>query len=165
MSADGDKEYLDRCLEFYKKANVLAFGVYSDEKQMAYNIVIYLEDIYPDLVVISGVVSLVIQISKYFKEAVKVCRRFQKDYDKLIIIGGACQSEYDMLIKAGANFASSPKKVNIHALDPWSIALPLSLLDKTKEVDLIELLDKTSNGKDGIGGVNTRGVMTTGYPR
>jgi len=70
-----------------------------------------------------------------------------------------------MLIKAGANFASSPKKVNIHALDPAIIALTLSLLDKTKEVDLIELLDKTSNGKDGIGGVNTRGVMTTGYPR
>ena len=70
-----------------------------------------------------------------------------------------------MLIKAGANFASSPKKVNIHALDPAIIALTLSLLDKTKEVDLIELLDKTSNGKDGMGGVNTRGVMTTGYPR
>ena len=30
---------------------------------------------------------------------------------------------------------------------------------------IIELLDKTSNGKDGMGGVNTRGVMTTGYPR
>ena len=118
-----------------------------------------------DIVVITGHDSLVKQNSKYFKEAVKVCRRFQKDYDKLIIIAGACQSEYDMLIKAGANFASSPKKVNIHALDPAIIALTLSLLDKTKEVDLIELLDKTSNGKDGMGGVNTRGVMTTGYPR
>lgn len=165
LHVDGDKEYLDRCLEFYKKANVLAFGVYSDEKQMASNIEKYLEDINPDIVVITGHDSLVKQNSKYFKEAVKVCRRFQKDYDKLIIIAGACQSEYDMLIKAGANFASSPKKVNIHALDPAIIALTLSLLDKTKEVDLIELLDKTSNGKDGIGGVNTRGVMTTGYPR
>lgn len=165
LHVDGDKEYLDRCLEFYKKANVLAFGVYSDEKQMASNIEKYLEDINPDIVVITGHDSLVKQNSKHFKEAVKVCRRFQKDYDKLIIIAGACQSEYDMLIKAGANFASSPKKVNIHALDPAIIALTLSLLDKTKEVDLIELLDKTSNGKDGIGGVNTRGVMTTGYPR
>lgn len=165
LHVDGDKEYLDRCLEFYKKANVLAFGVYSDEKQMASNIEKYLEDINPDIVVITGHDSLVKQNSKYFKEAVKACRRFQKDYDKLIIIAGACQSEYDMLIKAGANFASSPKKVNIHALDPAIIALTLSLLDKTKEVDLIELLDKTSNGKDGMGGVNTRGVMTTGYPR
>ena len=34
-----------------------------------------------------------------------------------------------------------------------------------KEINLLELLEKTSNGKDGMGGVNTRGVMTTGYPR
>ncbi len=165
LHVDGDREYLNRCLEFYKKANVLAFGVYSDEKQMADNIEKYLEDINPDIVVITGHDSLVKQNSKYFAEAVKVCRKYQKDYDKLIIIAGACQSEYDRLIKAGANFASSPKKINIHALDPAIIALSLSLCDKSKNIDLIELLEKTSNGKDGIGGVNTRGVMTTGYPR
>ena len=113
LHVDGDKEYLDRCLEFYKKANVLAFGVYSDEKQMASNIEKYLEDINPDIVVITGHDSLVKQNSKYFKEAVKVCRRFQKDYDKLIIIAGACQSEYDMLIKAGANLASSPDRKSV----------------------------------------------------
>ena len=69
------------------------------------------------------------------------------------------------LIKAGANFASSPKHINIHALDPAIIALSLSLLDKNESIDLLSLLQKTSNGKDGIGGVNTKGVMTTGYPR
>ena len=165
LHVDGDREYLNRCLEFYKKANVLAFGVYSEEKQMASNIEKYLEDINPDIVVITGHDSLVKQNSKYFADAVKVCRKYQKDYDKLIIIAGACQSEYDRLIKAGANFASSPKKINIHALDPAIIALSLSLCDKNKEINLIDLLDKTSNGKDGMGGVNTRGVMTTGYPR
>ena len=66
LHVDGDKEYLDRCLEFYKKANVLAFGVYSDEKQMASNIEKYLEDINPDIVVITGHDSLVRQNSKYF---------------------------------------------------------------------------------------------------
>ena len=165
LHVDGDREYLNRCLEFYKKANVLAFGVYSEEKQMASNIEKYLEDINPDIVVITGHDSLVKQNSKYFADAVKVCRKYQKDYDKLIIFAGACQSEYDRLIKAGANFASSPKKINIHALDPAIIALSLSLCDKNKEINLIDLLDKTSNGKDGMGGVNTRGVMTTGYPR
>lgn len=165
LHIDGDKEYLNRCLEFYKKANVLAFGIYSKENEMALNIEKYLEDINPDIVVITGHDSLVKQNSKYFADAVKACRKYQKDYDKLIIIAGACQSDYDKLIKSGANFASSPKKINIHALDPAIIALSLSLLDKNKEVDLLELLNKTSNGKDGIGGVNTRGVMTTGYPR
>ena len=165
LHVDGDKEYLNRCLDFYKKANVLAFGIYSKEDQMASNIEKYLEDINPDIVVITGHDSLVRNNSKYFSDAVKVCRKYQKDYDKLIIIAGACQSDYDKLIKSGANFASSPKKINIHALDPAIIALSLSLTDKNKDVDLLELLSKTSNGKDGIGGVNTKGLMTTGYPR
>ena len=165
LHIDGDRDYLERCLDFYKKANVLAFGVYSDEKEMAINIEKYLEDINPDIVVITGHDSLAKQNSKYFADAVKVCRKYQRDYDKLIIIAGACQSEYDKLIKSGANFASSPKKINIHALDPAIIALSLSLCDKNKEINLLELLEKTSNGKDGMGGVNTRGVMTTGYPR
>lgn len=165
LHVDGDREYLNRCLEFYKKANVLAFGIYSPEDQMAVDIEKYLEDINPDIVVITGHDSLIKQNSKHFSNAVKVCRKYQKDYDKLIIIAGACQSDYDKLIKSGANFASSPKKINIHALDPSIIALSLSLSDKNKDVNLLELLEKTSNGKDGIGGVNTRGVMTTGYPR
>lgn len=165
LHVDGDREYLNRCLEFYKKANVLAYGVFSPENQMAENIVKYLEDINPDIVVITGHDSEIKKNSKYFSDAVKACRKYQRDYDKLIVIAGACQSDYEQLIKSGANFASSPKKINIHALDPAIIALSLSLSDKNKNVDLLTLLEKTSNGKDGIGGVNTRGVMTTGYPR
>ena len=165
LHVDGDREYLNRCLEFYKKANVLAYGVFSPENQMAENIVKYLEDINPDIVVITGHDSEIKKNSKYFSDAVKACRKYQRDYDKLIVIAGACQSDYEQLIKSGANFASSPQKINIHALDPAIIALSLSLSDKNKNVDLLTLLEKTSNGKDGIGGVNTRGVMTTGYPR
>lgn len=165
LHVDGDREYLNRCLDFYKKANVLAFGVFSPENEMSQNIKKYLEDINPDIVVITGHDSVIKKNSNHFCEAVKACRKYQKDYDKLIIIAGACQSDYEKLIKAGANFASSPKKINIHALDPAIIALSLSLSDKNKNVDLLTLLEKTSNGKDGIGGVNTRGVMTTGYPR
>lgn len=165
LHIDGDREYLKRCLDFYKKANVLAFGIYSPEEEMSKNIEKYLEDINPDIVVITGHDSSIKLNSKYFSDAVKVCRKYQRDYDKLIIIAGACQSEYERLIKAGANFASSPRKINIHALDPAIIALSLSLTDKNKRVDLLDLLSKTSNGKDGFGGVNTRGVMTTGYPR
>lgn len=165
LHVDGDKEYLNRCIDFYKKANVLAFGIYSKEQDMALNIEKYLEDINPDIVVITGHDSKIKHNSKYFSDAVKVCRKYQRDYDKLIIIAGACQSDYDKLIKSGANFASSPKRINIHALDPAIIALSLSLLDKNKNVDLLELLSKTSNGTDGIGGVSTKGVMTMGYPR
>lgn len=165
LHVDGDKEYLNRCLDFYKKANVLAYGIYSKENQMPININKYLEDVAPDIVVITGHDSNIKNNSKYFADTIKMCRKYQKDYDKLIIIAGACQSDYEKLIKSGANFASSPKRINIHALDPAIIAVTLSLQDKNKDIDLVDLLNKTSNGKDGIGGVSTKGVMTIGYPR
>ena len=85
LHIDGDKEYLDRCLEFYKKANVLAFGVYSPENKMPENIEKYLEDINPDIVVITGHDSKIKNNSTYFCEAVKVCRKYQKDYDNIKI--------------------------------------------------------------------------------
>ena len=75
------------------------------------------------------------------------------------------QSNYEELIKSGATFASSPKKINIHALDPAIIATSLSLLDRSKEVDLISLLEKTKYGKDGMGGLKSKGTMYVGYPR
>lgn len=69
------------------------------------------------------------------------------------------------MIKSGATFASSPKRINIHALDPAIIATSLSLLDRNKNVDLIGLLSKTKYGKDGVGGLMSKGTMYTGYPR
>ena len=35
---------------------------------------------------------------------------------RLIIVAGACQSHFEALLQAGANFASSPGSVLIHAL-------------------------------------------------
>ena len=77
----------------------------------------------------------------------------------------ACQSDYEDLIKAGANFASSPKRINIHALDPAIIAVSLAFSDKNQSIDLINLINKTKFGSDGIGGIITNGTMYVGYPR
>ena len=97
--------------------------------------------------------------------AIKEARKYEKSQDKLIIIAGACQSNYEELIKAGANFASSPKRINIHALDPAIIASSLALSDRNKSIDLINLIEKTKYGSDGIGGIITNGTMYVGYPR
>ena len=88
-----------------------------------------------------------------------------RENEKLIISAGACQSNYEELIKAGANFASSPKRINIHALDPAIIATRVSLSDISKDIDLINILENTKYGKDGIGGIKTKGTMYIGYPR
>ena len=105
------------------------------------------------------------QNSNNFVKATIKAREFERNQDKLIIISGACQSFYEDLIKAGANFASSPKRINIHALDPAIIAACLAFSDKNNNIDLIKILAKTKNGADGIGGIITKGTMYIGYPR
>ncbi len=174
LHIDGDNEYLQRCLRFYKSAGITAYGVYEKEENLYLNIIKYLKDIKPDIVIITGHDAYykmkgsserTYKNSDNFAKAVKIARNYEKSYDKLKIIAGACQSNYEELIKAGANFASSPKKVNIHALDPAIIAISISRTENTKELDLIELLNKTKCGKDGIGGIKSHGSMYVGYPK
>ena len=103
--------------------------------------------------------------SEYFIRAVNEARKYEKSHEKLVIIAGACQSDYESLIKAGANYASSPKRVNIHALDPAIIAVTIALTERNKEIDLKTVLEKTKYGKAGMGGIIGNGLMYVGYPR
>ena len=103
--------------------------------------------------------------SKFFVDAIKKAREYEKSQDKLIIIAGACQSDYESLIKAGANFASSPKRVNIHALDPAIIAASVALSTRDKPIDIIKIIERTKYKEEGIGGIITNGMMYRGYPR
>ena len=173
LHIDGDNEYLKRCLKFYKNAGLTAFGVYEKEENLYKNIRKYLEDIRPDIVIITGHDAYnskkgedhTYKNSDNFAKAIRVARNYEKSYDKLKIIAGACQSNYEELIRAGANFASSPKRINIHALDPAIIAISISKTENTKELNVVELLNKTKCGKDGIGGIRSYGSMYVGYPR
>lgn len=176
LHIDGDKEYLDRCLKFYKDYNVLAYGIHSKENEVPNNIRRYLEETNADIVVITGHDAYykkkgsqdnlnAYKNSDNFIKSIKEARKYEKAHDKLIIIAGACQSDYEELIRAGANFASSPKRINIHALDPAIIATMVGLTDKGEDIDLIGILSKTKYGADGIGGIKTKGTMYVGYPR
>lgn len=175
LHIDGDKDYLKRCLNFYKKANVYAIGEYINEKDLGSSIKRLLNKYKPDILILTGHDSInkskdINDINNYknsknFVNAVNEARNYEKSHDKLVIIAGACQSDYEALITAGANFASSPKRINIHALDPAIIAINLALTEKDCDINLIELLQKTKYGKDGIGGLKSKGMMYVGYPR
>ncbi len=176
LHIDGDEDYLKRCMNFYKKLNIMAYGLCLKENDIKTEIRSYLENLNPDIVVITGHDAYYRRkgsqdnVMNYkntvnFIEAVKEARNYEKNQDKLIIIAGACQSNYEELIKAGSTFASSPKRINIHALDPAIIASYLALYDRNKTVDLLDVLAKTKSGADGIGGVMTKGCMFVGYPR
>ncbi len=170
---DGDNDYLEKCMKFYKKNRLKAFGVFSKESDLVDSVKINLEKYNPDILVITGHDAYYRKKRKddnykntgNFVEAVKTARRYEGSHEKLIIIAGACQSNYEELIKAGANFASSPKRINIHALDPAIVASCLAFSDKNNNIDLMKILDKTKYGSDGIGGIITKGTMYIGYPR
>ena len=170
LHIDADSDYLKRCLKYYKKVGINAYGILDNEKTIADNVEKYLNDIKPDIVVITGhdvylKNKKAYQNSKNFENAVEKARKYESSSEKLKIIAGACQSDFENLIKSGANFASSPKKVNIHALDPAIVASIISLTENTKEIDLIDTLNKTKSGPDGIGGTKCYGSMIVGYPK
>ena len=177
LHIDGDEDYLNRCLKFYKRNGILAIGKKINEKNVYEQIPLLLKEYKTDIVIITGHDAYLqkngddindlknYKNSGYFVKAVRSARNYEKSHEKLVIIAGACQSNYEELIKAGANFASSPKRVNIHALDPAIIASTISLTERNKEIDLKKLLDKTKYKEDGMGGIICNGLMYVGYPR
>ena len=176
LHIDGDDEYLERCMKFYDNLRIKANGITLNEVDISYRIGDLLNEFQPDIVVITGHDAYFTKkrdsndLNNYqntinFIEAVKQARKYEKSQDKLIIIAGACQSNYEELIKAGANFASSPKRINIHALDPAIVASSLAMSEKNKSIDLLKVIKKTKYGSDGIGGIITNGTMYVGYPR
>jgi len=170
LHIDGDMDYLNKCLQFYKEHHIMAKGINIKEDELKGNIVKNLNVYKPDIVIITGHDAYYQKTKTYknsdkFIKAVQEARSYEKSHEKLLVIAGACQSNYEELIKAGADFASSPKRVNIHALDPAIIATNIALTEKNKEVSLLDLLNKTKYGKDGMGGLMVNGLMYVGYPR
>lgn len=170
LHIDGDELYLKKCLKYYEECNLMAVGELSLESDTASNIRTWLEEYNPSIVVITGHDAFYKNENRYknssnFVASIKEARKFEKSHEKLIIIAGACQSNYEDLIRAGANFASSPKRVNIHALDPAIIAANMALSDVNTDIDLKKILDSTKYKTNGIGGIKTKGTMYVGYPR
>ena len=171
LHLDGDKDYLNKCMDFYKKNKIMAYGLYVNEEDMGSEVRNLLEKYRAEILVLTGHDSFSkSRERKYsntsnFVNAVIEARKYEKSQDKLFIIAGACQSNYEELIKAGANFASSPKRINIHALDPAIVASCISFSNKNNDIDIIKILNKTKYGPSGIGGIITKGSMYVGYPR
>lgn len=176
LHIDGDSEYLEKCLKFYKDMGIHAIGKRISEENIANQIIPLLEEFKPDIVIITGHDAFYkkrgdkdnvdnYKNSRNFAKAVRAARKYEKSQEKLVIIAGACQSDYEELIKAGANFASSPKRVNIHALDPAIIAINVAMTKRNEPIDIVKVLAKTKYGSDGIGGIITGGLMYVGFPR
>ncbi len=176
LHIDGDNDYLEMSMKYYKEQGINAVGVLVPESEQPGLIKSLLEENRPDIVIITGHDSMgkkegnnrnsvdSYKNSAYFIEAVKKAREYQKSLDELVIIAGACQSYYEGLLSAGANFASSPGRILIHALDPGMLCKQIAFapIDKTPPIE--NILRGTMSGAKGIGGIQTRGKFRAGMP-
>ena len=106
LHIDADSNYLERCIKFYSDLRVEAYGVNMEEDEMERDIIKKLEEYKPDILVITGHDAYFkskgsikdldnYQNSKNFVKAVKKAREYESSQEKLIIIAGACQSNYE----------------------------------------------------------------------
>lgn len=175
LHLDGDANYLKKCLALYEKIGVPVIGIHCDEKEMPDKIGHFMDYYRPDILVITGHDAYskakgkmsdinAYRHSKHFAQTVREARRKIPNLDQLVIFAGACQSHFESLIHAGANFASSPARINIHALDPVYIVAKISFTPFMERINVWDVLRNTLTGEKGLGGVETKGVLRTGMP-
>jgi spore coat assembly protein len=178
LHLDGDALYLKKSLSLYEQLRIPAEGHHIHESKMAETLYRLLPRVHPDIVVITGHDGVLKQQQAYdlyslssyknsqnFVAAVQVAREYERNFDALTIVAGACQSHFEALLGTGANFASSPGRILIHALDPVYIAAKASFTSIRDTVNLSDVLNHTISGNQGMGGIESRGSFRIGMPR
>ena len=165
LHIDGDRSYLNKCLELYNEVGIYAYGVMMEEEKITHNINNYIYEINPDIIVLTGhdyyngkgLKDLENYVnSKYFANAIKEIRKIDKS---VVIVAGACMSNFEALIASGADFASSPKRINIHTYDPAVIAIKVATTSFLKVVNIENVYKYIEDGEDAFNGLETLGKM------
>ncbi len=177
LHVDGDEEYLKMCLKTYHQLNIEAVGEWIAETEQPVRVIDILKKHRPDILVLTGHDALTgngkkdfsnmnsYRNSKYFVEAVMNARSHWSSRDDLVIFAGACQSYFEAIIAAGANFASSPTRIFIHAYDPVFIAEKVAFTSINQTIDLSDTITAAVTGVEGVGGIETRGKFRLGLPK
>ncbi|NLO88815.1 MAG: sporulation peptidase YabG [Clostridia bacterium] len=173
---DGDREYLDKCLRNYLRLNIEAMGFYVPEKEQPRKVKEILLENSANILVLTGHDAIKknpkdisdlnnYRNSRYFIEAVRAARQVKPNKDDLVIFAGACQSHFEAILEAGANFASSPKRVLIHAYDPIFVVEKIAYTYFDEVLNVQDVAKNSITGEEGIGGIETHGQFRWGYPK
>ncbi|WP_425805801.1 sporulation peptidase YabG [Desulfitobacterium sp. Sab5] len=176
LHLDGDEDYLNQCIKTYQQLGLEAKGFCKSEVEQPKVICKILQENPADILVLTGHDGFLhgkkdfrsldsYRSSRYFVQSVIEARKLQPNRDALVIFAGACQSNYEAILSAGANFASSPKRILIHAFDPVFIVERIAHTPIDGMVSLKDIIQHTVTGTDGVGGIETRGQLRRGYPR
>ncbi|MEF9960787.1 MAG: sporulation peptidase YabG [Niameybacter sp.] len=175
LHIDGDTFYLSLCMKYYDILGVNAVGENVLEFEQPKKISSLLQKHNPDILVLTGHDSLnkkyknlfdinEYKNSRYFAEAIKEARKVNQTGKQLIIFAGACQSYFEALLEAGADYAASPERVLIHALDPVFIVERIAYCPFNEVLSIEEAIKNTVTKFRGVGGYETLGVARKGGP-
>lgn len=168
LHLDGDKKYAGKSAMYYKNMGLNAIVKNIPENKQSKVIKQLLMIYNPDILVITGHDGMIknnatndmfnYRNSRHFIETVKQARDFEKTNGKnLVIFAGACQSYFEALISAGANFASSPERILIDFLDPLIVAKNVAETDNRKYITIDDFANELRDGKKGVDGIGARG--------
>ena len=171
LHIDSSGEFLDMCVKFYRKSNLKVTGKVIPESEQPSHIRNLLESSNADILIVTGHDGLKkdaaklnsidsYRNSRYYIQSVREARKYKPGMDDLCIFAGACQSYFEGIMGAGANFASSPGRILIHALDPGKVADRVALTESNRMVTPEKIAELTESGLKGIGGIRTRGHYT-----
>ena len=171
LHLDGDKKYSQKAYIQYKKMGLNAVVKNIPEYKQPTLVYKLLKIYTPDILVITGHDGIIKKAkdynniynyrnSKYFIETVKEARRYDEaNGNKLVIFAGACQSYYEALILAGANFASSPARILIDFIDPIIVAEKVAYTERYKYITIEDIERELRDGRRGIDGIGANGKM------
>ena len=171
LHLDGDKKYSEKSYYYYKKVGLNAIVKNIPEYKQP-KVVYNLLKIYnPDILIITGHDGMIkknagyndlynYRNSRHFVKTVEEARKYDLETGKnLVIFAGACQSYFEALMMAGANFASSPARILIDFLDPLIIAETVALTEIYKFVSIDDIVNELRDGKKGVDGIGAKGKM------
>ena len=171
LHVDGDRKYSKKAYDYYTKVGLNAvvknIPEYKQPQYMYRLLTIY----QPDILVITGHDRILnykkgldnianYMSSKYFARCVQIARIYEKEKGgKLVIYAGACQSYFELLMRSGANFASSPSRIMIDFMDPLMVAERVASTINTRYITMQDISKYIRDGKKGVNGIGAKGTM------
>lgn len=176
LHLDGDQEYMEVCRKAYADLEIINNCFQIPEDKQSERVESLLREYNPDILVLTGHDGMLkfagrqdgvnnYHNSRHFIAAVAKARKYQPSKDELVIFAGACQSWYQGIVAAGANFASSPERVLIHCLDPVLVVEKIAYTPVGRTISIYETLSHCVTGLKGVGGIESRGHFRLGLPK
>lgn len=166
LHLDGDRKYSIKSQSIYKNMGLNVVVKNVAENRQPQVIINLLNRYNPDILVVTGHDGMVkkghnfndiynYRNSKYFIETVRKARMYCGN--NLAIFAGACQSYYEGLMEAGANFASSPARILIDFKDPIIVAGKIAVTEAEQFITIKDFEYELRDGNHGISGTGCYG--------